>query len=48
MFAVRPPENNFSASATAFAELKQEFERAEIQVAAEDDKDRILEFASTE
>lgn len=48
LFAVRPPQQNFGASASAFADLKQEFERAGITTSNDDDREKILEFATSD
>ncbi|CAJ3520039.1 DUF3037 domain-containing protein [Burkholderia pseudomallei] len=45
LFAVHPPKENCSGNAVAYAQVKAEFERAEIHVAEDNDRKRILEFA---
>jgi Protein of unknown function (DUF3037) len=46
LFAVRAPKSKFSSSATAYADVKEEFERSEIEVAEDIDSEKILNFAS--
>lgn len=46
MFVVRPPEHQFDIAAGVYADLKQEFELAQIAVAEESEADRITEFAA--
>ncbi|RQU99441.1 DUF3037 domain-containing protein [Burkholderia cenocepacia] len=46
MFVLRPPESRFDASASVYADVKSELERAEFEVAEESEVNRITRFAA--